>query len=131
MHKNLFLLAAIAFLIFLTIISLKESEGFSVKLIPFIDKVLHFSAYILLTFLWSKYLVLQYPKISINKILTVLVILLIIYGIIIEVLQSKLTTTRMSEFNDVVANIFGIVFGIIIFKYTIKFKLKSNKGLFF
>ena len=131
MYKNLFLFVASSFIIFLTIISLKESDGFSIKFIPFLDKILHLSAYIVLTLLWSKYLVLAYPKVSLNKILTVLVILLIIYGIIIEVLQSKLTISRISEFNDVVANFLGIVFGVIIFKYTIKLKLKSNKGLFF
>lgn len=129
--KKLFLLVASTLIIFLTVISLKESDGFLLDLIPFTDKILHLSAYIVLTFLWSKYLVLAFSKVTENKILITVAILLLIYGIIIEVLQSKLTTTRMLEFTDVVANFIGIVFGVIIFKYISKLKLKSNKGLFF
>lgn len=131
MHKNLYLLFASLLVVFLTIISLKESDGLPSDLIPLLDKVLHMSAYILLTVLWSTYATKLWAEINLNRVLPIVIILLTIYGIVIEVLQSKLTTTRMSEFGDIVANLLGIVFGIIIFKNIKKYKLKSNKGLFF
>ena len=65
------------------------------------------------------------------KVLTIVALFLTVYGIIIEVLQSKLTTTRVYDIYDIVANFSGIVFGILIFKFLNKYKLKSNKGLFF
>ncbi len=131
MHKNLYLLLASLLIVFLTIISLKESDGLPSDLIPFLDKVLHISAYILLTVLWSKYATKLSPKTNLNRNLSVVVILLTVYGIVIEVLQSRLTTTRISEIGDIMANLLGIVFGIIIFKYINKHKIKSSKGLFF
>ena len=131
MHKNLYLVIAGLFTGFLTIISLKESDSLPDDILPYLDKVFHFFAYITLTLLWSIYAKKLYSKTSINKILTVIAILLTVYGIIIEVLQSKLTYTRMLEINDIVANSVGIAFGIIIIKYIFKHKLKTNKGLFF
>ena len=132
MHKkNAYLLIAVLFSVFITVISLKESEGLSNILIPFSDKVLHLSAYIVLTVLWSKYLTVLNPKTKTSKVLIIVLLFLTVYGIIIEVLQSQLTVTRMSEFNDIVANFSGIVIGILIFKYFNMHKLKTNKGLFF
>lgn len=130
MHKNIYLLLVVSSITFITIISLKESGDLSGKLLPYIDKVFHLFAYLVLTFLFVKYLLLSHPKTTLNKILTFVVVVLIIYGIIIELLQAKLTTTRMSEFGDIIANITGIILGVIIIKYSIKHKLKSNKGLF-
>ncbi len=131
MHKNLYLIIACLFTGFLTIISLKESDSLPDYILPYLDKVFHLFAYITLMLLWSKYAKKLYSKTNINKILSITAILLTIYGIIIEVLQSKLTNTRMLEISDIVANLIGIAFGIIIFKYIIKHELKSNKGLFF
>ena len=131
MRKNINLLLASVFIVFLTIISLKESVDFSQNLIPISDKILHLSAYIVLTVLWSSYFVSLNIKFSRNKVLIIVAVFLTIYGIIIEVLQSKLTTTRVSEFKDILANLFGILIGIIIIINFKKFKLKSNKGLLF
>ena len=131
MHKNLYLFLAGSLIISLTIISLKESSGLPVDLIPYSDKVLHTLAYISLTILWSLYATKQFSRTKTNRTLTVLAIFLTIYGIIIELLQSRLTVSRVSEFGDLAANILGIVIGIVIFKNINKSKLKSNKGLFF
>ena len=131
MYKNIYLFLAGFLIISLTIISLKESSGLPVDIMPYLDKVLHTLAYILLTVLWSLYATKQFLKTKTNRILTVLALFLTIYGIIIELLQSRLTVSRVSEFGDLAANVLGIVFGIIIFKNINKGKLKSNKGLFF
>ncbi len=55
-------------------------------------------------------------------------ILAFIYGIIIEILQGELTTSRSADFNDVLANSIGIVIGILlVFLAKTQFiKLKSK-----
>ena len=87
---------------------------------------MHLSAYVALTLVWSFVLFLFRPDFKFNKILTIILSVLMIYGIIIEILQSKLTNTRVFELNDLVANLIGIILGLIIFKHSLKFKLKNK-----
>jgi glycopeptide antibiotics resistance protein len=71
------------------------------------------------------------PSYPIKKVLIIVAIILTTYGIIIEVLQTELTKNRVGEVEDVIANILGILFGAIVFRYIINRKLNYNKGLFF
>lgn len=71
------------------------------------------------------------PKLSVKKLLIILSASLVLYGIIIEILQTVLTKNRVGEVQDVIANIVGIIFGVIVLRYLINLKLNSNKGLFF
>ncbi len=48
-----------------------------------------------------------------------------IYGIILELLQSTITTHRTGDFLDVLANTFGILMGLLIFNQISK-KNQSN-----
>ena len=131
LKKNSYLGLAVLFSVFLTVISLKESEGLTIESIPYLDKIFHLFAYMVLTLLWSKYFVHLFSNTKMAVTLTILALFLTVYGIIIEVLQSKLTVTRVFDTYDIVANFLGIVIGILIFKYMKMHKLKSNKGLFF
>ena len=126
MLKNLCLLSGIFLSVFISYFSLKESIGLDAFSFPFIDKVMHLSAYVALTLVWSFVLFLFKPDFKFNKILTIILSVLMIYGIIIEILQSKLTNTRVFELNDLVANLIGIILGLIIFKHSLKFKLKNK-----
>lgn len=47
-------------------------------------------------------------------------LLAITYGIVIEVLQEKFTLTRKADFNDVIANIIGVISAVILNKYVFK-----------
>lgn len=131
MRKNLYLFIGILFIGILTFLSLKETISFTSHFFSFTDKILHFGAYVLLTFLWGRYLMLLKPSYSLKKVLSIVAGFLIIYGIIVEVLQTELTKNRVGEIEDVVANVVGIIFGAIVFRYIINWKLNYNKGLFF
>ena len=131
MRKNLYLFLGILFIGILTFLSLKETISFTSNFFSFTDKILHFGAYVLLTFLWGRYLMLLKPTYSLKKVLSIVSIFLILYGIIVEVLQTELTKNRVGEIEDVVANVVGIIFGAIVFRYIINWKLNYNKGLFF
>jgi VanZ family protein len=129
--KNIYLICGISFIGIITFLSLKESFSFTVNLFSFTDKIFHMGAYVVLTFFWGRYLMLLKPDLSMKKALIIVATLLLLYGIIIEVLQTELTKNRVGEFEDVIANILGILIGAIVFRYIIKWKINYNKGLFF
>ncbi|WP_237587349.1 VanZ family protein [Polaribacter sargassicola] len=83
------------------------------------DKVYHLIAYFSLSISW---LFSFYKKKSIKLLI---IISCVIYGIIIEVLQSILTEYRTGDYKDILANTLGIVLGLLIFNLIIK-KIKLN-----
>ncbi|MCF6347379.1 MAG: VanZ family protein [Flavobacteriaceae bacterium] len=100
---------AIILTIFITTISLVHLNGVPSIKISNSDKLGHFVAYLLLSLSWF-YALKNFPKIYI------LVFFLISYGIIIEVLQGVLTTYRQADFYDVIANVAGVLFAIILYR---------------
>jgi len=81
------------------------------------DKYLHFIAYFGLSLMW--YFALK-DRIN-QKIFKIFVPLgLIIYGIILEGLQSGLTTYRTGDVYDALANTAGVIVALILFRKIIK-----------
>ncbi|WP_339662074.1 VanZ family protein [uncultured Polaribacter sp.] len=90
----------------------------TVKIIN-IDKVYHSIAYFTLGVIW----LFSYYKKPEKKYL--IVICCIIFGIIIEIIQNKLTTYRSGDYLDVIANSCGIFLALLIFNLFSK-KKKIN-----
>ena len=87
-----------------------------------IDKLFHGFAYFILTLSW---LIAYYKKPG-EKYL--IVICCIIFGIIIELLQSTMTIYRTGDYLDVIANSAGVLFALLIFNLiSKKIRLKINK----
>ncbi len=84
---------------FLSLASLSKLP--SIPSIKFKDKIIHFTFYFVFVFLWSEAF-----KLKKNRIL-IIVAIAVAYGIVIEVLQSLLTTTREADVYDALANSFG------------------------
>ena len=74
------------------------------------DKLYHVLAYLVLLVLW--YLTLEKP-ISKRQV-TYLALCCIAFGIIIEAVQGKVNVNRMGDILDIVANIIGVLIGVII-----------------
>ncbi len=74
--------------------------------IPNVDKIFHFSAYFVLAILWYITLFFQF-KINKNKSIIYAICFSVVFGIIIEILQGSITTSRQSDINDVFANTLG------------------------
>jgi len=112
------LFVAIAATIILAVLSLSAVPKLNLSLgIKAGDKYLHFIAYFGLSFLW--YFALR-DKIN-EKVFKILVPLgFILYGIILEGLQSGLTTYRTGDVYDAMANAAGVVVGMILFNRIIK-----------
>lgn len=117
LERNALLLAILATII-LGVLSLSAVPKLNLGLdIKSGDKYLHFIAYFGLSSLW--YLALK-DKIQ-KKLFNFFVpLVLILYGIILEGLQSGLTTYRTGDVYDAMANTAGVIVGLIIFNRIIK-----------
>jgi VanZ family protein len=117
LERNALTIAIIATVI-IAILSLSAVPKISLGLgIKAGDKYLHFIAYFVLSSLW--YFTLK-DKIN-QKIFKFFVPLgLIFYGIILEGLQSGLTTYRTGDVYDAIANTAGVIVALILFNRIIK-----------
>ena len=86
----------------------------------FDDKIYHFLAYAILTLILFNFITTTTVK---HK-MALSASIAVIYGIIIEVLQSTLTDFRTPDYYDVVANTLGVVFAIVLLRFSYKLKLK-------
>ena len=126
--KNL-LIVAIAYTLFITIAFLSPASGLSkinfpiVKLIH-LDKLAHLLIYLLLTLIWTIYLFkINNNQLKIKRIVFLL-LLFLFYGIVIEVLQENLTTSRHADIFDVLANLTGSILGALLF-LSVKNRIKT------
>ncbi len=81
--------------------------------ISYADKIYHCLSYIILSLLWYNTLLYMF-KLKKQQALWYGSGFSIIFGIVIEVLQGALTTSRAADVNDVVANSVGVLFVILI-----------------
>lgn len=115
LERNALILAIVATVI-IAVLSLSAVPKLNLA-IKSGDKYLHFIAYLGLSILW--YFALK-DKIN-KKLFKILVPLgLIFYGIILEGLQSGLTTYRTGDVYDALANATGVIVGLILFNKIIK-----------
>ncbi|MCK0178587.1 VanZ family protein [Flavobacteriaceae bacterium S0862] len=105
LNKRVFLFLALIYSVALASISLVKNDGLPYFGNNYEDKIYHLIAHGILCFLWYKALESQ----KIKHPIVIALIISIIYGIIIEVLQGQLTTTRDASIGDIVANMAGAV----------------------
>lgn len=107
------LIIAIAVTVAIAVLSLSAVPKLNLELgIKSGDKYLHFIAYFVLSSSW--YFALK-DKIN-GKVFKIVVPLgLILYGIILEGLQSGLTTYRTGDMYDAIANTAGVIAALILF----------------
>ena len=104
----------IAFSITVTIcyLSLRKTESFPASFSN-ADKIYHAIAYFMLALTW----LFSFPaSVKKNKVKYIITFGCVFYGIIIEVLQTTLTTYRTASFLDAVANTVGVFMALIVFK---------------
>ncbi len=117
LERNALFLAILATLV-LAFLSLSAIPKINLGLgIKSGDKYLHFTAYFGLSLLW--YFALK-ERIGKKVFKFFVPLALIVYGIILEGLQSGLTTYRTGDIYDAMANTAGVIVALIIFKRFIK-----------
>lgn len=95
----------------LCLVSFNDLPSVSVKSV---DKYVHLTFYFVLIMLWGFYSSLKQDEIRIATIIR-FVISSVFYGILIEVLQETLTTTRHADVLDVLANATGAILALLAF----------------
>ena len=113
LFKDNILYISICVTLLIAILSLiKLSEGTTIN-VTHIDKLEHAFAYSILTLSWLFTFNNSFHK---KEVRYLVVCSCVFYGIIIEVLQTTLTTYRTASFLDVLANTIGVLVAFIIFK---------------
>ncbi len=117
LERNSLLIAIVATIV-LAILSLSVVPKINMGLgIKSGDKYLHFIAYFGLTTLW--YFALK-DKIRQKVFKFFVPLALILYGIILEGLQSGLTTYRTGDVYDAIANAAGVIVALLVFNRLLK-----------
>lgn len=120
LKKKIFTLLFIGWVLAITMLSLFSFSGLDTGqiYIPYADKITHFSFYFVFAILGCLFLREQTQgKIKLSKALLLILLLAIGYGIFIEVLQYTITTDRMAELGDILANTLGAFLGIGLIKW--------------
>lgn len=104
-NKTLVFLIALAYTVFLTIISLVSLENTPDLGSAIDDKIYHFIAYFIFAFLWITYYKHKKTKIKL------VFLLLMAFGVILELSQHKINPMRIYDIYDLLANCLGIVIG--------------------
>jgi len=119
-RKNLPLIITIAYIIVLSIVSVVTISSIPSLGSDFDDKVYHFLAYALLTFILYNYI----KTTTLPRAIITTAIIAILYGTIIEVLQNKINAQRTFDIYDILANFLGVVCAAFIVLFRNKLKLK-------
>lgn len=124
-----FTIGFICWIVIITVLSLSSFEDIDTEgiNIPHLDKLVHFLFYFVAAILGALLIREQtkgYLNLSRSVIFTTLIV--IIYGIVIEVIQDTFTQSRSGELYDVLANSLGAFFGagLIIMLFSGKTQLK-------
>jgi len=81
--------------------------------VPYADKITHFIFYMVFGFVGCLSLRERTKgSLGINRTINIVLVTAIAYGILMEALQYAVTTDRMAEFGDVLANTLGAFAGI-------------------
>ena len=111
------LVVCILYSVFITILFLlptKEIPKLFNTFIP-IDKLVHVSIFLVLTFLWLLYVnsILNDTK---PIVLLFILIASLFYAILIEVIQELCLSSREAEFFDIIADLLGVSLGLLFFR---------------
>ncbi len=120
MLKRWALILLITYAVVLLVLSLITIGNVKTLGSSFDDKINHFGAYFILTLLLFNY----YNKLESKNPLLYALITAFSYGFIVELLQNFLTTNRMFDGYDLIANFFGAIFAVIFMIFYRKLKLK-------
>ncbi|MGB1210506.1 VanZ family protein [Lacinutrix venerupis] len=130
MLKKISLLASVLYTISLTALSLININDVVKDIPSFNDKVLHALVHFIFVILW--FIVFRYTlNKHYNKAILLAALSSVVYGILIECFQSWITVSRQSDYNDVFANVLGMVFASILLITIKKHLLKNNNSLLF
>ena len=122
MGARLFLIFAVLYTVLITCLSLIQLGKISLGEFNPTDKMMHLGAYFVLGFMWFFYYLFrnQDNNLKIKGFFNI-TILIILFGMLIEVLQGALTDYRDPDWADILANSIGVLLALSICLGFIKF----------
>ena len=105
--KYLFFVIALFWTILVTYSCLVQSSAVPVINIPNLDKYIHAFFHFVFTYVWFLFFRKQLKFNTIFKPLLTAFLFSVVFGIVIEILQQLVTTTRSADFFDFLANLTG------------------------
>lgn len=109
--RNIFSILVALIIMYLSLASSDTFDDVSIFNTPFIDKIAHFLMY----FGLMSVIIFEYRKTLKNKGNLFLIALIpFFYGILMEILQTTLTDSRLASFLDVLFNSAGIFFSVLL-----------------
>jgi VanZ family protein len=109
--KNKFSILLALFILFLSLSNAHTFDKVSLKVLPNLDKVVHFLMYFALM---SVIVFENWRTIKNRRHLLLLSLIPFCYGILMEILQTVLTSTRSGDYRDAIFNTLGIVASVLL-----------------
>ncbi len=125
MRKQVALALVVLYVMTLTALSLMNLGEIPDLGSSFDDKIYHFGAYALFTFILYNY----FDAVSLRNSIFITAIIAVFYGAAIEIFQGLFTRSRTPDMYDLAANTAGIATAILIIKIYKKRKAKQSSTL--
>jgi VanZ family protein len=123
--KRFALIIAIVYSLALAIVSLVKLDNIPDVGVSYGDKIFHFLAYCILTFLWFNVFFNAF-KLKKRRAIYFSIVLSIIFGIIIEILQETITVSRALDAYDVLANTIGVLIASLVLWFKDNLHVKNT-----
>lgn len=107
---------AIVYSIAITVLFLMPTSQLPSVGLAGIDKIVHILIFLFLTILWQLVVFKRRGDRLTTKSSFLLLVVMIMFGILIEVLQGEVTVSRTGNFYDVLADLLGAVMGVLVFQ---------------
>lgn len=108
--------AAVVYSCLTTFLFFMPTSGLPKVGISQFDKIVHNCIFITLSILWQLYFYIKGVE-NKRKFILLFLLIMLVYGILIEVFQELFTASRTADPFDVIANMIGVVIGIVVFNY--------------
>ncbi|HTG67405.1 MAG TPA: VanZ family protein [Flavobacterium sp.] len=126
MLKRIFLGGALFWTGFILYLCLIRASNLPSVTIPYIDKCVHFVFHFVFSILWFLVLDFYFKNQRRNKLLGIVFLMSLCFGIAIELFQTFFTVTRNGDVIDVFANSTGSLLAILILDFLDKMVEKNN-----
>lgn len=126
MLKRIFLGGALFWTGFILYLCLIRASNLPSVTIPYIDKCVHFVFHFVFSILWFLVLDFYFKNQRRNKLLGIVFLMSLCFGIAIELFQTFFTVTRNGDVIDVFANSAGSLLAILILGFLDKMFKKNN-----
>jgi VanZ family protein len=114
-------------IIILSVIPTNEISSHMWTIVPYEDKIMHFIFYGIFSFLLIRALIIYYKKSRPVWLLALATFVIIfLFGMTLELVQAKFTSYRQGDIIDMIANLTGCIFAILIVFIIPYFRISSG-----